>query len=84
MFQKAIFILAHTIGDRAFYSKFKSVRNNQWRPYDELKSEQEKQLRQLIAYSYNQVPYYRSLFKELDLRPEDIKTVEASREDSLF
>ncbi len=76
MFQREIFILAHNLGDRSFYSKYETVEKNQWRPYDERKIQQEKQLRCLIAYSFNQVPYYRSLFKELALRPEDIKTIE--------
>ena len=32
MFQKELFILAHNLGDRSFYSKYPTVRDNQWRP----------------------------------------------------
>jgi phenylacetate-CoA ligase len=71
-----LFILAHEIGSPSFYSVYKNLRKNQWRPYEELKREQEKQLRRLIGYSYEQVPYYRSLFRKLNLRPGDFRTVE--------
>ncbi|MEG3054738.1 MAG: hypothetical protein RQM90_00690 [Methanoculleus sp.] len=41
-----------------------------------MKRDQEKQLRYLIEYSYENVPYYRNLFKGLGLLPGDIRTIE--------
>jgi len=76
LFRRSLFVLAHTIGDPSFYAAFRRVQANQQRPYEELKIEQEKQLRSLIAYVYDQVPYYRTLFRELNLQPKDICTVE--------
>ncbi|WP_300330731.1 hypothetical protein [Methanocalculus sp.] len=40
-----------------------------------MKEEQEKQLRHMITFAYENVPYYRTLFKELKVRPGDIRTI---------
>lgn len=74
MLHKRLFILAHQCGDASFYPTYKKMIRNQWKPYGELKHEQEMQLRILIKFSYENVPYYHSLFKSLDLLPEDIRT----------
>jgi phenylacetate-CoA ligase len=49
---------------------------NQWKSYEELKEEQEKQLRVMINFAYKNVPYYHKLFDDLELNPDDIKSVE--------
>jgi len=76
MIRKGFFILAHQCGDTSFYPIYKKMVKNQWRPYDELKHDQEKQLRHLIEFSYENVPYYRNLFNSLALSPKDIQTIE--------
>ncbi|MGI6023588.1 MAG: phenylacetate--CoA ligase family protein [Methanoculleus sp.] len=76
MFRKGLFILAHQCGDTSFYPAYKKLVQNQWKPYDELRRDQEKQLRHLIEFSYENVPYYRNLFKGLGLLPRDIRTIE--------
>lgn len=76
MFNKELFILAHNIGCSSFTSDYQRFVKNQWRPYKELKEEQEKQLRHMIAFCYENVPYYRELFKSLNLQLKDIKTLE--------
>jgi phenylacetate-CoA ligase len=76
MFNKQLFILAHQIGDRSFYPTYQLLVKNQWRPYAELKENQEKQLRHMISFVYENVPYYRNLFKGLKLFPRDIQTIE--------
>lgn len=68
--------MAHTIGEHSFYPTYKRLMKNQWRPYAELKGEQEKQLRRMVSYVYENVPYYSNLFKELKLVPKDIRTIE--------
>ena len=37
---------------------------------------QEKKLQSLIQFSYDKVPYYHKLFKNLNLKPEDIQSIE--------
>lgn len=76
MFHKGLFILAHQCGDTSFYPVYKKLVRNQWRSYDELKHNQEKRLRHLIEFVYENVPYYRNLFKSLDLLPRDVRAIE--------
>jgi len=45
MISRNLFILAHQIGDRSFYPAYKKLVQNQWKSYEELKEEQEKQIR---------------------------------------
>lgn len=76
MLAKSRFILAHQIGDRSFYSSYKYLKQNQWKPYSELKTEQESKLRNMINFAYKNVPYYHHLFQSLNLIPNDIKKAE--------
>ena len=46
-----------------------------WRPA-KLRALQENKLRKMMNYVYNNVPYYRKVFKHKNLRPEDIKNTE--------
>ena len=76
MIFKNLFILAHQVGDRTFYPTYKKLIQNQWKTYEELKEEQQKQLRNMINFAYKNVPYYHKLFDDLKLSPDDIKNVE--------
>lgn len=72
---KGLFILSHQCGDASFYLNYKKLVKNQWKPYSELKHDQEIQLRHVIEFSYSNIPYYHNLFKGLGLMPSDIKTL---------
>lgn len=76
MIRKSIFILSHTIGHKDFYPLYRKIMKDQWKSYEELKIEQEKQLQHIIDYSYRNVPFYHRLFNSLNLDPKDIKTIE--------
>ena len=76
MFEKNIFVLAHRIGYSEFSSFYKLLEKNQWRPYEELKKEQEQQLREMIAYCYEKVPYYHKLFNSMNIERYSIRTLE--------
>ncbi len=76
MLSKELFILAHQIGDRGFYPTYKKLLQSQWKPYSEQKKDQEKQLRHMISFAYENVPYYHKLFNKLNLTPSDINMVE--------
>jgi len=71
-----VFRLAHEFAYPGFTDHYKMLLRSQWKSYDELKAEQEKALRILIRFAYDEVPYYHKLFKSLSLRPEDIRLVE--------
>ena len=76
MISRYLFITAHQIGDTNFYPTYKRVVQNQWKSYEELKEEQEKQLRNMINFAYKNVSYYHKLFDDLRLSIEDVKKVE--------
>ena len=76
MLNKELFRFAHTIGDANFYRTYKNLLHSQWMAYSELKKVQEKKLRDMINYAYNNVPYYHRLFDDLKLSPSDIKIIE--------
>jgi phenylacetate-CoA ligase len=57
----------------------KFLEKSQWWSHEELKEYQNKKLKVLIRYAYENVPYYHREWKKLNLRPEDIKTVEDLR-----
>ncbi|WP_244603582.1 phenylacetate--CoA ligase family protein [Methanococcoides sp. AM1] len=76
MFHVPLFKFAHMLGDYRFLSMYNSAVRSQWYSYPDLKKDQEAKLRNLISFSYENVPYYHKLFKGLNLRPEDIKTID--------
>lgn len=41
---------------------------------EQLRRDQDEQLRSLVRHAYGQVPYYRELFDGIGLRPDDIRT----------
>ena len=76
MIKKLLFTLAHEVGDINVYPTYKRLVKNQWKSYDELKKEQEKQLKVMLNFCYDTVPYYHKLFKSLNLSPDNIKKIE--------
>ena len=52
------------------------LRKNQWLKKSEIEKIQEKKLRAIIRFAYENVEFYRKKFDELRLKPEDIKTVQ--------
>ena len=49
---------------------------SQWWSYEELKKLQEKKLRAIVKYAYNNIPLYHEKFKSARIRPEEIKTTQ--------
>lgn len=56
------------------YSKAYNFINRQNRP-GEIRKAQDKKIRRLIKYSYDNIKYYRELFDRHHIKPEDIQTV---------
>ena len=52
------------------------LQDSQWWSADQLQEYQNEKLRALIKHAYMNVPYYRELFDERKLKPEDIKTTD--------
>ena len=75
MLHKNLFILAHTLKNKDFMKQYKFVKKNEFESYENLKRYQEEKLQRLIQFSYENVPYYHKLFKNLNIKPEDIQSI---------
>jgi phenylacetate-CoA ligase len=49
---------------------------NPWKSPDEIKRIQSEKLRKLVKHSYEKVPYYHRLLDAMDLKPEDVQTID--------
>lgn len=73
---KSLFIIGYTFKNKNFLKHYNFVKKNEFKSHEELKRCQEEKLQKLIQFSYSNVPYYFKLFKNLNLKPEDIQTIE--------
>ena len=55
---------------------YKFLNRSQWWPPEKIRDFQNQELRKLIEYVYEYIPYYRKIMKEKGLKPKDIQTVE--------
>ena len=76
MFHSALFKLGFTYKNKHFMRLYDEAKKAQYMPYEILKQNQEKKLQELVFFAYHDVPYYRKLFEKLNLKPEDIQTIE--------
>jgi len=53
-----------------------NVNKNQWKSVEELRELQNKKLRAIIHYAYGNIPFYHNLFKNENIHPSDISTLE--------
>lgn len=60
---------------RAYYFLRSAVRRAYW-PRKKLMEFQNKRLREIIRYAYDNVPFYHEKFRQAGLRPDDVKNVE--------
>ncbi|MCD6172025.1 MAG: phenylacetate--CoA ligase family protein [Thermoplasmata archaeon] len=59
-----------------FAKFYKFLMKSQWWPTERLEEFQNERLRIIVKHAYENVPYYRRIFDERGLKPEDIKTKE--------
>lgn len=71
------FYLMKLIKESFLFNKiYKKLIQSQFYTQEQLEELQNKQLKKLIKHCYKNVPYYKELFKSLNLKPEDIQTKE--------
>ena len=75
MLHSILFKIGYSIKDRDFLKCYKFIKNNEYESAKVLEGSQEKWLKKIIHYSYDKVPYYHHLFKNLDIKPEQIQSV---------
>ena len=59
-----------------FWDTYNFLQESQWWDRKKLEQYQIGQLRKLLHHAYENIPYYHKIFKERNLRPEDIKHIE--------
>jgi len=74
---KKLFFPALDIANRTNVSKkLAFLEKSQWWSEEQLTDYQNREIRSIIGHAYNNVPYYRRIFKERSIMPQDIKTKE--------
>lgn len=61
---------------KEFREYFDFLQKSQWWSLEELKAYQLEQLKELVKFAYEKVPYYQKSFKENKIHPADIKTLD--------
>jgi phenylacetate-CoA ligase len=75
-------LLSRLMREAAFYCKSRHyfwMKRLHYLPLEQVKKWQNKRLRELVRHCYENIPYYKKLFKRLNLAPEDIQTIEDLR-----
>ena len=74
--QKARYLLKSFAVETIALRYFLSLQKTQWWSVKRLKRLQERRLRFILEHAYNSVPYYRRIFHDKNLKPEDFCSVE--------
>jgi len=61
---------------RIFWETYYFLKTSQWWSKEKLKKYQLMQLRRILYHAYENVPYYRKVFKQINLTPNDIKSLD--------
>jgi phenylacetate-CoA ligase len=72
--ENAILPLSDFFSGQTVHSKWKFLQKSQFWSRGEIESFQNERLKSLVTHANDNVPYYKKLFAELKLKPEDIKT----------
>ncbi len=62
--------------NKVFHNALEFLEQSQWWSLSKLLEYQQEQLQKLITHSYKTVPYYKEIFDQRKLKPDDIKSVE--------
>jgi phenylacetate-CoA ligase len=72
--RKAIFFTTHRLVYPSFPDVYRDLMATQWLPTSDLENIQNDKLGKMIRFAYEEIPYYRKLFEEFDLKPSQIQT----------
>jgi phenylacetate-CoA ligase len=64
-----------TLRGRETFDHYDFLQKSQWYPRDQVLELQFAELKKLLQHAYDQVPFYRRIFEDSGLAPEDIKTM---------
>jgi len=72
--RKILIPFGDKIKGRNLHKEFANALRTEWLTEDQLTELQNKKLQALVRHCYENVPYYRKVFEERNLTPDDIKT----------
>ena len=75
-FYRATFHLHHWLMTERSLDYWEEMRKTQWLTTEELTQLQLEKLEKLLKHAYENVPYYRKLFKKHGIKPQHIQTLE--------
>jgi len=65
----------HMRHGKAFCQNYQFIQKSQWWSREKLEEYQMQQLNKLLNHAYDNIPYYKKVFDERDLKPNDIKSI---------
>ncbi|MFC2046295.1 phenylacetate--CoA ligase family protein [Chloroflexota bacterium] len=68
--------VGETLRGTSVLCRLRQLEQSQWESSERLRELQKEKLRRLVHHAYEHVPYYRRVFEERGMRPEDIATPE--------
>ncbi|MBN1502107.1 phenylacetate--CoA ligase family protein [Candidatus Woesearchaeota archaeon] len=75
-FKKAIFRINYQYKNRGNnYRLYKQQLENQYKPIEQLEKIQLENLKKIVKHAYDHVPFYKRLYDNHDVKPEDIKAL---------
>jgi len=74
VFRSVIFPALELYSGTTIQQHLAELRTSQWWSKGQIEELQNKKLRALVRHAYDNVPYYHTLFTQLGLTPQDIKT----------
>jgi phenylacetate-CoA ligase len=75
MLHKSIFKTSYLLKRPCVIRYYNDFQKTQWQSYEWLKNQQEKQLKKIINFCYENIPYYTKLFNQINIKPSDITTI---------
>ncbi|APH03561.1 phenylacetate--CoA ligase family protein [Bacillus weihaiensis] len=76
MISKFVYLLGTQIRNKEIFNKYKFLKSSESWEIDDLKSHQYKKAKELITWAYEHSTFYRELFNEHNVTPEDLKSLE--------
>ena len=73
---KIIYPLSDTINGSTILKQFRFLQESQYWSSEQLRALQLAKLQRLVQHAYDMVPYYRKSFKQVNLLPSDIKSLQ--------
>ncbi|MHA2072034.1 MAG: phenylacetate--CoA ligase family protein [Candidatus Thorarchaeota archaeon] len=73
--EKAVFLLAHSALDLGFHRLYTVLMRNQWKRREDILKQQSLDLRRIVRFCFERVPFYKRHLNGANIKPADIHTI---------